>query len=308
MKKYLILMITTITAIVAIVGIRMATTPRETAVSLVTVTAADVRKTVKCNGKVQAADSEEVFVSAPCIAGDVYVREGQRVKRGDTLFAVDAEATQQVLAQLGGSVSGTIANTETVTAPVSGVIASLNVKSGTVTDTKTPCAVITADDGVCIAVSIREKYVSRIALGQTAEVTGVAFDKEVYHGTVTQIAEKAHQSYAGTVSETVVDAVIRLNEDETDDSLRAGLNARATVVTEVMENVLLVPYDCIAQNEEGDEYVYVYNDDGTAARQMPTFGEECADGVLVVSGLSSGVRLVQDPERLFGDSAAVRVE
>ncbi len=306
MKKYVILAIATVVAIVAIIGIRRGTMPQETAVSLVTVTASTVRRTVKCSGKVQATDSEEVFVSSPCIAGDVYVKKGQRVKRGDALFAVDTEATQQVLAQLGGAVSGVTVAADTVTAPVSGVITSLNVKAGDVADKQTPCAVITVDDGVHIAVSVREKYISRIKVGQAAEVTGVAFDKQVYHGTVTQIAEKAHQSYVGTVSETVVDAVIRLDETEADESLRAGLNARATVVTEVLENALLIPYDCIAQTDEGEEYVYVYQDDGTAVRCVPTFGEECADGVLVVSGLSSGVRLVQDPERLSDSVASVR--
>lgn len=307
MKKYLILTIVTVIAIGAIVGVRLGTKPKETTVSLTTVTATTVRKTVKCSGKVQATDSEEVFVATPCIAGDVYVKKGQRVKRGEALFAVDTEATAQVLSQLGSAVSDVVPVTDTVTAPVSGVITSLNVREGDVADKQTPCAVITVDEGVCITVAVREKYISGIEVGQAAEVTGVAFDKKVYHGTITQIAEKAHQTYVGTVSETVVDAVIRLNEEETDDSLRAGLNARATVETDVVKDALIVPYDCIAQNDEGGEYVYVYNGDGTARKCVPTFGEEYADGILVVSGLSSGAQLVRDPERLSDDVAAVRV-
>ncbi len=305
MKKYVMLAVGTVLAIALIVFMRQRMTKAETEVQLVTINTASVRQTVDCNGKVQSADSREVYVDAPCIAREVYVSEGQQVEAGDVLFTVDVEATQQVMAGLGAAVSGT---PSAVTAPVSGVVSSINVQQGEIATGTEPCAVISAGDTVHIAVVIREKYVSEIAVGQEVEITGVAFSKEVYHGTVTYIADTAHQEYVGTVSETVVDAIVTLREEEQDASLRAGLNAKASVVVEVIEDALLVPYTCIAQDEEGNEYIYVYKGDGTVAKQFPEFGEECGDGVLVVSGLASGAQVVQDPETLTGDSVAVRVE
>ncbi len=310
MKKYGWLAAGTALAIALIVGIRLYTRPQSTAVTLVTVNTGAVRRTVECNGKVQAAQSEEVVTQFPCIAGEVFVKKGQRVNQGDALFSVDVAATQQVLAQVNGSVSTGItpAVSSTVTAPVSGTVTSLNITQGELTDGTTPCAVITTDDSVRIVAAVREKYVSQIAVGQAVEVSGVAFAKECYHGTVSQLASSAHQQYIGTVAETVVDAVVVIDEDELDSSLRAGLNARATVIVDVDEAALLVPYACVAQDEKGREYVYVYQNNGTAVRQYPTFGRECADGVLVVSGLADGARLVQSPETLSGDTVSVRVE
>ncbi len=307
MKKYLILTFSTVLALALIVGIRLTAAPQTVEVTLTTVESSSVRQTVECTGKVQTADSREVYVELPCIAREIYVSEGQRVKQGDALFSVDVEATQQVLAQLGSAIPGISTDSidSTVTAPVSGVVKELNVQAGEVTDSTEPCAVIAAGGSVSIAVTVREKYLSRIAVGQEVEITGVAFAKEMYHGTVAEIAETAHQEYVGTTNETVVDAVVLLWEDEIDSSLRAGLNARATVVTDIIENALLVPYNCIGQNEEGTEYVYVYQADGTATRTVPIFGKECGEGVLVVSGLSSGDRLVQDPETLSGDTVRV---
>lgn len=306
MKKYLILAFSTVLALALIVGIRLAAAPQTVEVTLTTVEASPVRQTVECTGKVQNADSREVYVELPCIAREIYVSEGQQVKQGDALFSVDVEATQQVLAQLGSAISDVTDSIDsTVTAPVSGVVRELNVRAGEVADSTEPCAVIAAGGGVCIAVTVREKYLSRIAVGQEVEVTGVAFAKEVYHGTVAEIAETAHQEYIGTTNETVVDAVVLLSENEIDSSLRAGLNARATVVTEIIENALLVPYNCIGQDEEGTEYVYVCQTDGTAIRTVPIFGKECGEGVLVVSGLASGDRLVQDPENLSGQTVRV---
>ncbi len=310
MKKYLILAIATITAFAVLFGVRNQLEPQAVAVKLVSVHASQVRKTIECNGKVQATDSKEVFVSAPCIAGEVYVKKGQRVEKGEVLFAVDTDATQQVLSQLSGTVTDIPMDSSksVVTAPMAGVVSTLNVQTGELTDKSEPCAVITGGEGIRVAVSIREKYLSQVEVGQAVEIAGVAFDKKVYHGTVTHIDETAHQAYVGTVSETVVDAVVSLNEAEADDSLRAGLNARATVVTAVLDNALLVPYECVTQDENGKEYVYVYGEDGTATRCMPQFGEECSDGVLVVSGLSSGVRLVQNPDALSGETVAVQVD
>lgn len=307
MKKYLILVLSTALALTLIVGIRLAAAPQTVEVTLTTVESTSVRQTVECAGKVQNGDSREVYVEFPCIAHEVYVSEGQQVKQGEALFSVDVEATQQVLAQLGLATPGVSTDRidNTVTAPVSGVIKTLSVQEGEMADSTEPCAIITAGGSVSIAVTVREKYISRIAVGQAVEVSGVAFNKEVYHGTVAQIAETAHQEYIGTTNETVVDAVVMLSEDEIDSSLRAGLNARATVVTEIIENALMVPYNCIGQDEEGTEYVYVCQTDGTAIRTVPIFGKECGEGVLVVSGLASGDRLVQDPEALSGQTVRV---
>ena len=304
MKKYLILAACTAVALVAAFGVRRLGAPKATEVKLTTLAPNDVRQTVECNGVVQSASRRDVFVQTPCIAREIRVKEGQRVQEGDVLFTVDTAATQQVLSQLGTAVGDLH---EVVVAPVSGVVSKLSVQAGGVTGTDTPCAVIEVGEGVHITITVREKHISRLAVGQTVEVTGVAFAKPQYHGTVTHIADAAHREYIGTVNETVVDAVVRLSEEECDSSLREGLNAHAAVLTNVIEQALTVPYNCIGQNEEGEEFVYVYRENGTAERVCPQLGGEHSGGALVVSGLSAGDRLVQNPEALSGDCVAVRV-
>ena len=304
MKKYLILAVATAVALVAAFGVRRMTAPQATVVKLTALESGDVRQTVECNGTVKTAARQDVFVPTPCIAREICVKEGQRVEAGDVLFTVDTEATKQVLSQMGAPVGSVNA---AVAAPVAGVIAKLSVQAGGVTGTDTPCAVIEISEGIHVAITVREKHIARLAVGQSVEVTGVAFEKPQYHGTVTHIADTAHREYIGSVNETVVDALVRLEEAECDGSLREGLNARACVLTNVIEGALSVPYNCIGQNEAGEEFVYVYRENGTAERVWPQFGEEHSGGVLVVSGLSAGDRLVQDPETLSGDVVAVQV-
>lgn len=305
MKKYVILAVATAVALAAAFGVRRLSVPQAAVVKLTTLEKNDVRQTVECNGIVQTASRREVFAGVPCIAREICVSEGERVEEGDILFTVDTEATQQVLAQMGAAVGNVHSS---VAAPVAGVVTKLNVQAGGVTGADTPCAVIEVSEGIHITITVREKHISRLAVGQTVDVTGVAFEKPQYHGTITQIADTAHREYIGTVNETVVDAMVRLSEEECDPSLREGLNAHASVLTDVIEQALSVPYDCIGQNEAGEEFVYVYRSNGTAERVWPVFGSEHSGGVLVVSGLSAGDRLVRDPEALSGDIVAVRVE
>lgn len=310
MKKYIWLALATGLAVAGIFGIKTWTKQEPVTVSLITVEPQTVQQTVRCVGKVQASDSRAVYVEIPCVAKEVYVKEGQTVRKGDPLFSVDAEATREALSQLAGSLPSdeTDIKQTKVTAPVSGVVSSIRVRAGEITDHTQPCATIASGGGMEIAVAIRERHLPKVQLGQKVIVTGVAFSKKEYSGTVAEISSTAHQDYIGAVSETVVDALVSLDEGMTDSSLRAGLNAEALIITETHENVLLIPYDCITQNDKGEECVYVYQGDGTVRRQSIEAAAEYADGVLVVSGISAGERVVQAPETLSGTRVNVRVE
>ena len=306
MKKYIWLLCSTAVIIELLFLVRSWTQTTPVAVQLVTLEAGDPTRTVECAGKVQLADSRDVFVEVPCVAGDVYVSAGQKVKKGDVLFAVDVNATQAVLSQLGSSVSGSVQPKKQVVAPADGVIAEMSVKKGAVLDHTKPCAVIAPGAGKQIAVVVREKYLQQIKVGQPVRVTGVGFSRKEYAGRVTGISSTARQQYVGTVTETVVDATVVLDDNEADESLRVGLNATAAIVVDTVKNALLVPYSCIGQDEEGQEYVYVYGNDNVARRRTLEVSREYSDGVLVVSGLSAGDRLVRNPEKLSGDSVLVR--
>lgn len=306
MKKYVWLAVVTVLAIGAVFGVGEWLKPKPFTVSVVTLEEKTVQQTVKCNGKVEASDSQEVYVEAPCVAGTVFVKEGQKVKKGQPLFSVDTQATQAVLSQLSGGVTDGVElpMAKEVVSPIDGVAAAVNVRKGETVDYTAPCAVITTGNARQIAVAIREQYLPQVKVGQSATVWGVAFSK-TYHGTVKSIASTARQQYVGTLSETVVDAVVSLEESAAD--LRVGLNAQAGIVVSTTENALLLPYETIGQDENGKEFVYVFDGKQNAYRRAVELGRETADGVLVVSGVSAGERVVQNPEELFGEQISVRV-
>lgn len=306
-KKYVWLIVLTLTAISGILLGGYLTKKPPVEVRVITLQPQLVEQTVSCSGKIEAAKSQNVYLDMPCVAGEVYVQAGQEVEQGDVLFTVDVDATKQVLAQAGGLGVSQIADeaiAKEVTATVSGVVSTLNVTPGSLTDTSKPCAVIASSDTRRVKIAVREQDLQKVAIGQRVTVTGSGFRKDSYTGVLTELSSSARQQLVGTVTETVVDAVVMLDQDQMDASLRVGLNAKAAVQVSSIPDALVVPYECVLQDEEGDEYVYAYAD-GRAARRVFVSGEEWSTGFHVVSGLQTGDRIILDPEKVSGDGAPV---
>ncbi len=306
-KKYGWLFGLTLAAIVGIVmgGRLMRKPPAE--VTVITLEPQLVEQTVSCSGKVETAKSQNVYLSMPCVAGDVYVKTGQEVKKGDVLFTVDVNATRQVLAQAGGLAASQIDDemiTKEVTATTSGVLSSLNVTPGSLADTSKPCAVIASSDRMQVKIAVREQDLQKVAIGQSVTITGSGFRKSAYTGVLTELSSSARQQLVGTVTDTVVDAVVVFDQEQMDASLRVGLNAKAAVRVSSTPDALVVPYECVMQDEEGTEYVYALSD-GRAVRRNIVSGEEWSTGFHVVSGLQAGDQVIANPDKVPHDGAAV---
>lgn len=151
----------------------------------------------------------------------------------------------------------------TVTAPSSGSIVELNAKVGaTVTggvvmgegDTSggKQCMQIADLSKMKVTVQVGEKDIAKIAVGQSANVTYPAFPDIVSQGTVTAIASVANSdsSYGGGGSVTFnVDILI----EAPDARLKPGMTAEVSVVTEQLDDVVMVPTMAL-MTEDGENY------------------------------------------------------
>lgn len=258
-----------------------------------------VAQTVTCKGRVEATAENEVQVAADCVVGEVLVKEGERVKRGDTLFTVNREATLSVLAQTDSAVAvqsamrGTLPSA--VTAPVDGIVQNLRISAGDLAESGTVCATITTTSPVQIRLSIPERSIRRVAVGQPVAVSGMGFSAERYDGEITQIAKSAKQEITTAGTETLVEAVVSLAEGAADPSLRNGLTAKAVITVAVTNDGFILPYDAVLEDAENREYVYIYKD-ARVEKRVITPQAELADGYLVTKGIDSGERLVCNPE------------
>lgn len=150
----------------------------------------------------------------------------------------------------------------TVTAPSSGSIVELNAKVGaTVTggvvmgegDTNggKQCMQIADLSKMKVTVQVGEKDIAKIAVGQSANVTYPAFPDIVSQGTVTAIASVANSdsSYGGGSVTFNVDILI----EAPDARLKPGMTAEVSVVTEKLDDVVMVPTMAL-MTEDGENY------------------------------------------------------
>lgn len=162
------------------------------------------------------------------------------------------------------------AASRTVTAPSSGSIVELNAKVGaTVTggmimgesDTSggKQCMQIADLSKMKVTVQVGEKDIAKIAVGQSANVTYPAFPDIVSQGTVTAIASVANSdSNSGGGSVTFnVDILI----EAPDARLKPGMTAEVSVVTEQLDDVVMVPTMALMTEDGEHYYVNVATDD-----------------------------------------------
>lgn len=184
--------------------------------------------------------------------------------------AVSAAQRSLASAQANLDQANAKAASRTVTAPSSGSIVELNAKVGaTVTggmimgesDTSggKQCMQIADLSKMKVTVQVGEKDIAKIAVGQSANVTYPAFPDIVSQGTVTAIASVANSdSNYGSSSVTFnVDILI----EAPDARLKPGMTAEVSVVTEQLDDVVMVQTMALMTEDGEHYYVNVATDD-----------------------------------------------
>lgn len=130
---------------------------------------------------------------------------------------------------------------------------------------------VTPQDTMTVTIAVDEKDISKVSLGQTAQITLTALKNEVYEGTVTKVAVSGTNS--GGSSKFAVELTLPAEEN-----MLAGMNASVTIPLSAKENVLTLPVAVLVE-DKAETLVYTALDKNT--------GEPC-DPVKVETGVSDG--------------------
>lgn len=184
--------------------------------------------------------------------------------------AVSAAQRSLASAQANLDQANAKAASRTVTAPSSGSIVELNAKVGaTVTggmimgesDTSggKQCMQIADLSKMKVTVQVGEKDIAKIAVGQSANVTYPAFPDIVSQGTVTAIASVANSDAANGGGSVTFNIDILI--EAPDARLKPGMTAEVSVVTEQLDDVVMVPTMALMTEDGEHYYVNVATDD-----------------------------------------------
>ena len=223
----------------------------------------DLANAQKAAAAAQAAPTTDTDGASTAAAGDASIAST------DT-SAVSAAQRSLASAQANLDQANAKAAGRTVTAPSSGSIVELNAKVGaTVTggmimgesDTSggKQCMQIADLSKMKVTVQVGEKDIAKIAVGQSANVTYPAFPDIVSQGTVTAIASVANSdsNYGGGSVTFNVDILI----EAPDSRLKPGMTAEVSVVTEQLNDVVMVPTMAL-MTEDGEHYYVNVATDG----------------------------------------------
>jgi len=281
-------------------------------------------ETVKGNGKLEAAESKKTYLSLPVCPAEVLVEVGDFVEEGQLLAVIDRDRTLEIFSQLleDGLSSGIPAELEDLLAQYlsggelpdlsslpdissfptcvyaerDGVITAVGLKAGSLSNPKTAAFVISDPDRLQARITVNEREVGRISVGDRALIRGSGLSGS-YEATVTKISAVAKKESTALASETVVDVLLLL--DGVGPEMKPGFTLSAEIWVEDREDVLFIPYEAISSDREGKEYVYLYRQ-GKAVRQRIQTGAETSTGAEVLSGLTENDLIICNPGQVEG--------
>jgi RND family efflux transporter MFP subunit len=314
------------------------------------VSAIEIRDTVfnhflELQGDVKTKQNVLIY---PEIAGTlekVYVREGQRVTKGQLLASIDDGGlssqlqqikTQEALAKttferqkrlweqkIGSEIQYLEAkasyeaqesavkqlqsqlNKSAIRAPFSGVIDDVIKDQGTVVAPGAGSEIfrIVNLSDMYIEVEVPEKYLGAVTDGKEVKVffpvLGDSIDTKVR--TTGNFINPNNRSFS-----------VEIAVPNKGGSIKPNLTARVSINDYTNENALLIPQSVISENAEGEQYVYIAasaegESEAYAKKSIITTGQTQGALVEVVSGLSSGDKIIKEGARSVKDGQKVEL-
>jgi len=154
-----------------------------------------------------------------------------------------------------------------ITAPIDGKLVGFKARAGDVIRADSTLGEVVNYDRLKLVVRVDELDISKVALGQRAEILVDALPDRVYGGVVTAIADEGSQSNGVAM----FDVTILLDES---DGLKAGMSAEASIVTMRKDDALYVPIAAV-QSVRGEYFVLVPGEeDAGSSAVSPLPGRE----------------------------------
>jgi HlyD family secretion protein len=170
-----------------------------------------------------------------------------------------------------------------ITAPFAGTVAEVLVEEGELIGAGVPAIVLIDDSELHLDVLVDEIDVAQVSVEQLVSIMLDSLPEAEITGTVTFIAPHA------TIQGGVVSYLVRITLDPTDAPLRPGMTATAEIITQTLEDILLVPNWAVRLDRTtGEAFVNVQREDGGVEEiriELGMHGDEYSE---VVSGLEEG--------------------
>jgi len=176
-----------------------------------------------------------------------------------------------------------------ITAPFDGIIAAINLKEGDEIVSGAAAATIITDSQIAV-ITLNEVDIARIKTGQKATLSFSAIDGLTVTGKVADVG------VLGSVSQGVVNYQVTIALDHKSEQIKSGMSVSAVIVTDIRQNVLIIPAAAVKIANDGSAYVLMppsgesgAKNESVAPRQQPVvLGLADDTAAEIISGLVEG--------------------
>ncbi len=184
----------------------------------------------------------------------------------------------------------------TLTAPITGVVAEIQVEEGSVVGPQVPVLRLFQEESYRIETEVLDRDVTDLETGMLVNLTFEARHEDIeFTGEVVDIAPEAQETVSplGLEEERVT---VTINPFVPDDlRLAPGFRVEVEFTTRQEEAQMVVPKTALFA-VDGEDALLVVRDGRARVRRVET-GLETRTDVAIVSGLREGEQVIIDPER-----------
>ena len=217
----------------------------------------DIKTYYSFSGDVVAKNSEAVNSNSEIEIEEILVKEGDKVKEGDTLFKTASE--------------------NKIKAKMDGIVAEILVHTDVKYISGTHLATIVDNSSLQVEIKIDEYDANLIKIGDEAEVYINALDKTV-DGKVINLAKSATVSNGVSYFRAVVEI-----EDTTD--ILTGMSTEVKILKEEAKSVKTISLNAVEFDEDNQPYVYIKGSNGNPIKKSVSIGINDGLSVEIKSGL-----------------------
>ncbi|WP_175638550.1 efflux RND transporter periplasmic adaptor subunit [Metabacillus schmidteae] len=269
MKKWISIIVIIILAVgggVWFFQSKQTATPVSAQAMTTTVQKGDIQVGVSGSGTVASINSSDITADLEGEVEEVLVEVNDVVEAGDELITFTD-------------------GSDPITAAHAGTITTIDVESGSRVQNSQVLGHITDYETLETVISIDELDISKMKVGQTAEITASAFPDETYEGTVTEVSKE------GTAENGVssFSVTVQLKDPK---SLLIGMSTEVNIITESKQDVLYVPIESVKVNGE-EKYVTLQESassdtEASTTDQVVETGINDDQNIEIISGLTEG--------------------
>lgn len=299
---------------------------------------------LELQGNVQTKQNLVIYPEMGGILEHVYVKEGQRVTKGQLLAKLDDGGLSQQLAQLqiqtdlakttfdrqerlwnqkiGSEIQYLQAKSSfeaqqklvnqvksqlsktNVTAPFTGIVDDVITNQGSV--------VAPGQTPIIRIINLDNMYIeTEVPESYISNVSvnkGVIVEIPILGKTIEGIIRQA-SNYINPANRTFKIEIAVPNKD---GAIKPNLTAKLKINDYTNANAMLIPQSIISENAEGEQYIYLVNnknteDEATAQRFVITTGRTQGDVIEVLSGLSDNAEIINEGARSVQDGQLVKI-